>query len=688
MCDKNRVEQKGRSHMSRIQQIFLYCFLCSQILAVNQYAVESFACPDFLLFCQLGFTGTTGCIVLTLRQSFGLRSFKGLRTTGVLQSYAFLVFPFFFLLRTNLVLLQATSLKYVLALKAVTCVPIAAADHIILGKPFPRLLAIVSLLGISSGTVVYYLWTANDVPSQTVVLLWSFKSLLLSVAEGTMTKQTIVMFPLDDWSRTALLSFMATPLACLHAHTSMDGGLSSLASSSNVHAHKLLVLVCFCMMGHLMSYVTMMLRQTYSPASVAVLGTAHVSLGILSGTFFASKSFSIYDFAFLTMASICALFFVTHDDILKSPPPRPLCNSSRLALMVLCSIVVLETFSGFKEPCHKIRFEDHKPSTPQAVLRTIDFRPASFQPVDNPLIGSVTMQGMYGRLGNRIVAISQMIGYAESTPCNISLPQGVLDGWNSEHLHFMSSENEFNQNPDGCLAQSGEQWYRMKGISPNRHVDVLRLYFSINSTHALGKKCGHGRYIALHVRSGDITSGAWNQSTGAYRPAKENIHASYAPFPTSYYVSVLRNARERQGKNVKFFIFCETLDNPTCEFFLKYSSSDHKVQVRIQQPLIEDVHHLLCAEEAAESRGTFGKILDLSKSRLVTHRFYDSKPACNWENHLLPSHSTTVGHWIKDSTQSANYRENTREWKNNAFQRHIVDKHHDIETCVISGWAA
>lgn len=47
----------------------------------------------------------------------------------------------------------------------------------------------------------------------------------------------------------------------------------------------------------------------------------------------------------------------------------------------------------------------------------------------------VELHGFYGRLGNRIHAVSNMIEYALGSCCDVALPAGILDGWDQRWDH-------------------------------------------------------------------------------------------------------------------------------------------------------------------------------------------------------------------------------------------------------------
>ena len=288
-----------------------------------------------------------------------------------------------------------------------------------------------------------------------------------------------------------------------------------------------------------------------------------------------------------------------------------------------------------------------------------------------------------GRLGNRIAAVSKMVSEAESESCGVSLQSDMLSGWdppetqwiNEKHQsitmdlkHNGSSYNNSMKN-NTCRSLTGGEWFRSKNLHPPMcHIHLLRKYFDINLTHVLGKTCSSTDHVALHVRSGDIARGTWSKEE-TYSPSR--VHPGYGLFPTAYYISVIREIRARRGDALTFFVLCETMGNPTCEYFEKLSILDQNVVMRVKQPLIDDVRLMLCASEVAMSFGTFKHVFDLSPVAQIRHTFSHT-----------PRHSdescSMVSHWIASSQQAANFRNVTKVWKNSGFQRHEVDVAYDM----------
>ena len=287
--------------------------------------------------------------------------------------------------------------------------------------------------------------------------------------------------------------------------------------------------------------------------------------------------------------------------------------------------------------------------------------------------------GWSGRLGNRLHATSKIIGEADYMHFNVFLPQDMLEGWNPpahSWIYDDSKDPRYASRPANmtCGTRTPREWFDVKDWSaaPRCYLQLMRQYYGINHTHVLGKRCFSNEHVALHVRSGDVVRGGWNEAK-VYRPG--NVHNLYGLFPTAYYISVIRNARERRGSGVHFFVFCETMGNPTCEFFKKLSLLDDRVSFRVGEPLIDDLFLMLCASETAASRGSFQNVFDLSTKRRLAHSFSDSPdPASVASTGGL----STVMHYIASKEEATKFTKETFPWNNTGYQRYLIDKAFDI----------
>jgi len=304
---------------------------------------------------------------------------------------------------------------------------------------------------------------------------------------------------------------------------------------------------------------------------------------------------------------------------------------------------------------------------------------------------SMTEGKFYGRLGNRLTAVKNMISTAETEGCNVVIPGEILSGWRTEQQYFMhtsiaSFESNFSTQ---CLPMASSQWYYLPTTSPPKCFNhLMRQYFDINKTGTLGHRCKSSAFVALHVRSGDVTEGEFNKTSGNFVPSTGVQIEEYGLFPTSYYLSVMSEVRSRRGQGYQVVVFCEDLGNPTCNFFRKLAYLETNVEIRIGQPLIDDLHLMLCAEEVATSRGTFSRVFELSMKRQRTHIYFDSssqvpcsKASATQQNEIWKSDK--VAHWISSPTESSAFRNATRRWKNTSYQRDVVDKYFITSHCYL-----
>jgi hypothetical protein len=192
----------------------------------------------------------------------------------------------------------------------------------------------------------------------------------------------------------------------------------------------------------------------------------------------------------------------------------------------------------------------------------------------------------------------------------------------------------------------------------------MNRYFKIDQKQVLGKACSSTEHVALHLRAGDIVGGEWGEDE-TYKPSK--VSGEYRLFPTAFYISVMREVRARRGNSVPFLIFCETMGNPTCEYFEKLSMSDGNVVMLVDQPLIDDLRLMLCASEVAESNGSFRGVFGLSPKAQVRHTFSYT------QMHSDDKECAKVVHWISSAEQAVKFRNVTRVWKNTGFQRHEIN---------------
>lgn len=298
-----------------------------------------------------------------------------------------------------------------------------------------------------------------------------------------------------------------------------------------------------------------------------------------------------------------------------------------------------------------------------------------------------------GRLGNSILGLFRLILYAETNCCHVLLPDDILSGIPSMAFRNTAtcplSDETNTSSQQRCENQKISDMINAQG-SPRCAVHILRKWLQINHTHVFGDKCPTTGHAAFHVRSGDIVSGTFDADSGSYFPSM-NVHKRYWLYPTSYYIAAYKNVKENSPAEARrVFVFCETMDNPTCEFFSKLADIDHSVDFRTGSSLIEDLKIMLCAQEIAASRGTLQVVFSLSQRVERRHRFtQDNDQGVNnltLDHVSLPSDSDLRMHddhqslkdeivySIFDETERNSYRELMYPWKNTAHQRYLIDK--------------
>lgn len=322
-----------------------------------------------------------------------------------------------------------------------------------------------------------------------------------------------------------------------------------------------------------------------------------------------------------------------------------------------------------------------------------------------------------GRLGNMMTASAKMIYYAEEHNCRLELPRLVpqMDWWTKREVSWWTPREQetscFVPNGTGrpiggndvCELRNKDWFYHGDESRPrqrwgttdldlsipkNEFYDYTNRYYTdctrhtlsvhlgINETHVLGRACPSPKhsYSVLHVRAGDIFSGHYDND-GGYRPDK--VNPLYVPHPTSYYLAVVKRliAENDADGPSQIIVLCEDFGNPTCEYFLKTAEVFHRevnLTVRVNQPLLDDIHVLLCASQVAVSVGTFQVVLHLSQRLRTLHRFSSTPRDCR-------SSPGEAFYWIANVTERAHF--SSLWWSNTAYQRHLMDQHYEIESC-------
>jgi len=293
-----------------------------------------------------------------------------------------------------------------------------------------------------------------------------------------------------------------------------------------------------------------------------------------------------------------------------------------------------------------------------------------------------------GRFGNHLSAAANLINYAKKEDCDFDLHPKLLGGWTPKRTtgRFRSTDATDSKNKN-CTLPSAD-YAKVKDIGKavfsSCAISMLSSYFAINATHVFDRVCPMEEpYSVLHVRSGDITGGHYDEK-GFYKP--RHVQIAMSPSLTSYYIAVVKDIvarHQKNGKNgaPKIFVLCLNMNNPTCEYFEKVAGLfQHEVQFefRVGKNLIDDLHIFLCAREVAVSAGTFKYALLMSQHLQKVYEFswaQMSKEQCASES------QQTTKYWIADEGEADHFKKTNRWWANTAYQRHTMDAYYKMTSC-------
>ena len=297
-----------------------YCVVGSQLSVLNKIVLLKWGSPNTVLLCQLAFTTLMIGVgkLSQISQSVADKAFKE-TFLGVMQDYLPLVIAFFMLLLSSMQLLHSVPVPMFLVLKALTCGVFALADHIFFDRELPDLKSSLSLFFIVCGAATYGTqnifagFSERDLRDTFAVVRASSLFFACSVTEGIIAKQTIDKHELDNWVRSLILNFLSLPFCLaisLATEQTLFGPLASKHSNQDVF-----LLFLSCVLGLLMSYFTMTVRESFSTATVAVIGTANKFLSLFTSLVFLKEKngsyvgvigclISIFASAFYSQASL------------------------------------------------------------------------------------------------------------------------------------------------------------------------------------------------------------------------------------------------------------------------------------------------------------------------------------------------------------------------------------------------
>ena len=698
-----------------VLHVIAYTSSSSILLLVNAVFVRALAAPSLLLSVQslvsvlfILLRGGTSEVLWPRRDEFKMLSVGA-------GSYAFKLF-------TNLKTIQYIRVQTYVCLRLTAPLVLSILEYFFSNLELPTLRSLASLSGLASGYFIYALYNyGKRGPHSHWLALWYCGSLFHTMY----VKHLISRVPRlsGTWKlifQQNLFTAMcfATMTVCTELPQTRD-----LLKLSGVAWSALLV---SCPLGIAMSYYSFHFRALHTAASFAVLGVWKVVPVFAVCLIWPTHMLWTGTFHDTLLLFLCVNFcfgYSASKPRIGSLPPYPAvskyCRTWFLAMLaVMFGLLVLlcwhsisytppEYFDDFSRerilptvPAF-IDATDTESSTSNAALTRGEKLCDQFLPIydqdshgielskkdtvmNTGLIGQLSVKG---RLGNRIRTLKNMIDLAEHGCCNIEVnPFPILKGWSPRTTVFKNLNNSCSTACERsscswpCPHFNGQQWYYFDGRemygdrTDDCAYDILRHYFEINATHSFGKACPTSPHVAIHVRSGDTSTGHYSGITGSYISNK--VHGSYFLAPTAYYLAALNNIHSRLP-GMKVFVFCETMDNPTCGFFAKLRRAMPGIELRVGKPLDEDLFLLLCANEAVTSTGSFREIFMLSGRKPLMHAFSSSELTfCETgeeENSFL--------YFLENEELRERFtRDVISGWRNTDYQRDIINQDYAVRS--------
>lgn len=235
----------------------------------------------------------------------------------------------------------------------------------------------------------------------------------------------------------------------------------------------------------------------------------------------------------------------------------------------------------------------------------------------------IILKAWYGRLGNNIIQLSNIINIAIAFKHNIKI--------NVQHRFFDVSliEKYFNKyNNSEIITDDYNFYYNTKLPFSNaifkQNIEeknkILQKAFLINNINKLPEND-----IVIHIRSGDIFD--------------SNPHSNYVPPPLSYYTKEIDKYKYK-----KIHIICEDTTNPVVNELRKL----YKNTVYEKNTLEKDIRIILGATNIIYSVGTFvPALMSLSNN----NKYLYGKP---FNNEELKEYYKIMKPW-KNTIEQRNY---------------------------------
>lgn len=279
----------------------------------------------------------------------------------------------------------------------------------------------------------------------------------------------------------------------------------------------------------------------------------------------------------------------------------------------------------------------------------------------------------FGRLGNVASIVKMVLTFSLHHRCFLLLPKvlpGISPTMHTPFTHYFCpilTENDsiryvYNTTHQSnfCNISTPSDYFWKNPVHSSYDPVVMerfREYFGLNATHSFGHQCTHEHCLALHVRSGDIFSGNFNEATGQWIPGA--VNPRYEQPPLEYYLHVIQNFKNRMkisngmGMSSIIKIACEDDRNPVCGIFKALSAADKTIQM-VMTDFLSTLRIIMCCPELAIARSTLSLILK-SGLQLQHLHIYDSK--CTDQN-------------VKRVTSYEANNFNFSAWHNSELERH------------------
>ena len=296
----------------------------------------------------------------------------------------------------------------------------------------------------------------------------------------------------------------------------------------------------------------------------------------------------------------------------------------------------------------------------------------------------------FGRLGNQVAGMIHAVAHARRAGCHIVFPKALIGIDKDFELgcrRFRLTTRRRWPLPR-CRNKSGKDWF-LEGFFDdhgryrlNRHLShedirlarsLLRVFTHTNSTHAYAQRCETRPEIVLHVRSGDIASGKFDDR-GSFIPdvqATESVMRR-PPYPTSFYLKavnfILSYAYNPENSKPRIRIISEDAWNPVTEFFSLLADHDPRYTVSISRPLLEDLIDAACAQHLVTSRSTLSHALSLHEHVRTYHFIDDLRSPSNCDS----------GEFYFRVKEDEEYLRLLNSWQNTDYDRALISKPIDV----------